>query len=73
MLTLYIYIFVYVYHLQASQEFQHKVSEELLPKLRAFRPNLLFLSAGFDGHCEDLYHYLTDDDYRYVDREREID
>jgi hypothetical protein len=54
---------------QTSAEFRHKVSTELLPRLEAFKPDILFLSAGFDGHVDDLYHFLTDDDYSWVTRE----
>jgi hypothetical protein len=36
--------------MQASAEFRSKVGAELLPRLRAFKPDLLFISAGFDGH-----------------------
>ena len=34
---------------------------QLLPKLRAFCPDLVLISAGFDAHCDDFYHYLTDE------------
>jgi len=35
---------------QASTEFRTKVSLELIPRLRTFTPDILFISAGFDGH-----------------------
>lgn len=54
---------------QASAEFRDKVGRELLPRLRAFRPDLLFVSAGFDGHALDLYHYYTDEDFAWLTRE----
>jgi len=34
------------------------VLPQLLPKLKAFQPDLLIVSAGFDGHRDDFYHYL---------------
>ena len=38
----------------------------LLPKLDAFQPDLLFISAGFDTHHDDFYHYLTEDDIHWI-------
>ena len=32
----------------------------------AFAPDLLFISAGFDAHFDDLYHYLTEEDYHWL-------
>lgn len=32
----------------------------LLPALHAFEPTLLFISAGFDAHSDDLYHFLSE-------------
>ena len=31
-----------------------------------FAPDLLFISAGFDAHFDDLYHYLTEEDYHWL-------
>lgn len=45
------------------------MGRELLPRLRAFKPDLLFISAGFDGHMLDLYHYYTDADFAWLTRE----
>jgi acetoin utilization deacetylase AcuC-like enzyme len=44
------------------------VDTRWLPALRAFRPQLLFVSAGFDAHREDDMSHLgwTDDDYGWV-------
>jgi hypothetical protein len=50
-----------VVHLHRS-----KVATQLLPQLRAFEPTLLFISAGFDAHYDDFYHYLTEDDIHWV-------
>jgi hypothetical protein len=43
-----------------------KVSGQLLPQLRSFEPDLLFISAGFDAHFDDLYHFLTEQDYHWL-------
>lgn len=51
-----------------SVAFRRGWSETGLPKLRAFAPELLIVSAGFDGHERDpLAHLrLTDDDYAWI-------
>lgn len=38
---------------------------EILPKIRTFSPEMIFVSAGFDGHCDDPLAQLcfTNDDY----------
>lgn len=53
----------------ASAEFRHKVNSTLLPALRAFAPDLLFISAGFDTHYADAYHYLHEEDIHWVTKE----
>lgn len=47
------------------------VSERWLPALRDFRPQMLFISAGFDAHREDDMSQLgwRDEDYAWVSRE----
>jgi acetoin utilization deacetylase AcuC-like enzyme len=44
------------------------VADEWLPALRAFRPQAIFVSAGFDAHREDEMSHLgwTDADYGWV-------
>jgi acetoin utilization deacetylase AcuC-like enzyme len=37
----------------ASAQFRQRCGESLLPALAAFKPDLLLISAGFDGHWED--------------------
>ena len=44
----------------------------LLPQLTAFQPDLLFISAGFDAHYDDFYHYLTEHDIHWI-TERMVD
>lgn len=54
---------------RASAEFRSKITSTLLPRLAAFEPDLLFISAGFDGHCDDMYHWLREDDYHWVTKQ----
>lgn len=44
------------------------VEKQWLPALQQFRPQMLFISAGFDGHIEDAMAQLRfrEDDYRWV-------
>ncbi|EQC25307.1 hypothetical protein SDRG_16829 [Saprolegnia diclina VS20] len=51
---------------RASSEFQSKATEVLLPALRAFAPDLILISSGFDGHVDDYYHGLTEWDYEWI-------
>jgi acetoin utilization deacetylase AcuC-like enzyme len=54
-----------------SQMFRERMSEELLPALRRFAPELLIISAGFDAHHQDPLGGLafTDDDFHWITRE----
>ena len=54
-----------------SIEFREVVREIWLPALEAFRPQLLFVSAGFDAHREDPLAglRLVEGDYAWVTRE----
>ncbi len=36
-----------------SKEFRLAVEQQWLPALEKFKPEMLFISAGFDGHRED--------------------
>ncbi|CAD7927395.1 unnamed protein product [Amoebophrya sp. A25] len=47
-----------------SQDFRKACSEKLLPRLLEFKPDMLFISAGFDGHEED---FLGQCNYQYDD------
>lgn len=48
---------------------KEKVSKQLLPQLKSFQPDLLFLSSGFDAHYDDLYHFLTENDFYWLTKE----
>jgi len=54
-----------------SKEFRTGYAERLLPALRKFSPELLLISAGFDGHVRDplLQLRLETEDYEWVTRE----
>jgi len=54
-----------------GQALRAAVTDRWLPALRAFRPQALFVSAGFDAHREDDMSHLgwTDADYAWVTRE----
>lgn len=51
-----------------GEEFRRMVSEMWLPRLRKFKPEMLFISAGFDAHYEDDLGgmKLLEQDYRWV-------
>jgi acetoin utilization deacetylase AcuC-like enzyme len=44
---------------------------DLLPRLDTFQPELIFFSAGFDGHVEDdmAHMNLTEQDYAWITRQ----
>ncbi len=44
------------------------ITEHWLPAVDSFRPQMILVSAGFDGHVEDemAQFQLIDDDYRWV-------
>ena len=51
-----------------SAEFRAAVTEQFLPALEAYKPQLVIISAGFDAHLEDPLAGLAliDDDYTWV-------
>jgi acetoin utilization deacetylase AcuC-like enzyme len=54
-----------------SRTFRSQISGEWLERLDAFRPELILVSAGFDGHWQDEVAdlNLTEHDYGWVTRE----
>jgi len=54
----------------ASAEFRHGVQTWILPALRAFRPDLVIISAGFDAHRRDPLAglHLVEDDFVWATR-----
>ncbi|MBI2318577.1 MAG: histone deacetylase family protein [Betaproteobacteria bacterium] len=55
----------------ASQGFREAVDYVWLPALERFRPQMIFISAGFDAHVEDdmAMLRLTESDYAWVTRQ----
>ena len=51
-----------------SEEFRSAVTDHWVPAIERFRPEMVFVSAGFDAHVDDEMSYvsLTDADYRWV-------
>ena len=51
-----------------GEYFRHLVSDVWLPQLRKFKPEMLFISAGFDAHYEDDLGgmKLLEKDYAWV-------
>ena len=54
-----------------SDEFRQAMTREILPALRAFAPELVCISAGFDAHVDDPLAQLrfTEDDYQWATAE----
>lgn len=55
----------------AGAEYRQQVESEWLPKLDAFKPQMMFISAGFDGHAEEeMAHFrLREADYAWITTE----
>lgn len=51
---------------KGSKAFRDRVTKQLIPALRSFQPDLVLLSAGFDGHADDFYYYLSEHDYEWM-------
>jgi acetoin utilization deacetylase AcuC-like enzyme len=51
-----------------SKEFRAAISKKLIPALKKFRPEFIFISAGFDAHRRDPLAQLRleDDDYAWA-------
>ncbi len=54
-----------------SQSFRQVITENWLPALHNYKPELILISAGFDAHIEDEMSQvnLIDDDYYWVTKE----
>jgi acetoin utilization deacetylase AcuC-like enzyme len=54
-----------------SKEFRGAIAKRLIPALKKFRPQFIFLSAGFDAHRSDPLAQLRleDDDYGWATRQ----
>ncbi len=51
-----------------SNVIRHIVEKTWLPRLKAFRPEMIFISAGFDGHKNDSMSHLnfTEQDFAWI-------
>ena len=51
-----------------GRRFREEISNEWAPAVDRFAPEMIFVSAGFDGHAEDDMAglLLVDDDYRWI-------
>jgi len=51
-----------------GEDFRKAITEHWLPALNKFKPEMIFISAGFDAHIEDDMSQvsLTEADYRWV-------
>jgi len=56
--------------LAGSPEFRDTIGRIVLPAVEAFKPDLIMISAGFDGHSRDPLAslHLTEDDYAWATR-----
>ncbi|MCS5712135.1 histone deacetylase family protein [Candidatus Berkiella aquae] len=54
-----------------SNEFRKRVETQLIPSLIAFKPECIFISAGFDAHKDDKLSSinLNEEDYAFVTKE----
>lgn len=54
-----------------GQQFREAITARWLPQLHAFRPQMIFISAGFDAHAEDDMAdvNLSERDYAWITRE----
>jgi acetoin utilization deacetylase AcuC-like enzyme len=51
-----------------GEQVRAAITEHWLPRLNAFAPEMIFISAGFDAHREDHLGQmgLVEDDYRWI-------
>ena len=56
--------------MSGSPEFRHAMTVSVLPAMEEFEPELILISAGFDGHSRDPLAalHLTEDDYVWATR-----
>jgi acetoin utilization deacetylase AcuC-like enzyme len=54
-----------------SMDFRQCYADRVFPILHKFKPQLILISAGFDGHCSDplAQWNLVDEDYSWVTKE----
>lgn len=54
-----------------GKEFRQVISDVWLPALHKFKPDLLFISAGFDAHAEDVMSQISllESDYYWITKQ----
>jgi acetoin utilization deacetylase AcuC-like enzyme len=54
-----------------GQKFREEIKNLWLEKIKSFKPEMIFFSAGFDGHAEDNMSNLLlhENDYEWITRE----
>ena len=54
-----------------SETFREAITQKWIPAIDAFSPQLILVSAGFDGHANDdmAQFMLTESDYGWISRE----
>lgn len=57
-----------------GEQFRQRLTEHWLPALHKFKPEMIFISAGFDAHIEDDMSQvcLTEADYRWITDELKL-
>jgi acetoin utilization deacetylase AcuC-like enzyme len=57
-----------------GEQFREKLTQHWLPALHKFKPEMIFISAGFDAHIEDDMSQvsLTEADYRWITDELKV-
>jgi len=48
-----------------GEDFRHEILENWMPALHTFKPQMIFISAGFDAHAEDPLEELALGDNPY--------
>lgn len=60
-----------IYENDTGDDYMKMFYEEFLPKAKDFAPDIIFISCGFDGHKDDMYHGLplTNSHYKIMTKE----
>jgi len=58
------------YLVGVSGDFRDEVANKWIPKLEEYKPEMIFISAGFDAHKDDFLADLnfTTEDYSWISR-----
>ena len=52
----------------ATEDIKNAFNDQIIPKVDTFGPDLVMVSAGFDGHKDDIFANLNyvEDDYQWI-------